>query len=139
MTPLLNPLDCLNNHIQYICGTCGRCICIAHDPQRGLQRWNFPFRTLDIARLYLRTADYTMKKPCGIYEIMSGNGRTSYKIFASKDQLQEYLKRNKDKICKNMAPAFAVEEYKEYENTQVRKLLSAEIDKYMSERELLVH
>lgn len=72
-------------------------------------------------------------------EIMSGNGRTSYKIFASKDQLQEYLKRNKDKICKNMAPAFAVEEYKEYENTQVRKLLPAEIDKYMLERELLVH
>lgn len=22
-TPLLNPLDCLENHTQYICGTCG--------------------------------------------------------------------------------------------------------------------
>ncbi len=28
ITPLLNPQDCLENHEQYICGTCGRCICI---------------------------------------------------------------------------------------------------------------
>ena len=69
ITPLLNPLDCLENHTQYICGTCGRCICIEHDPKRGLQRWNFPFKSLEIAKLYLRTADYSMKKPCGIYEL----------------------------------------------------------------------
>ena len=56
ITPLLNPLDCLENHTQYICGTCGRCICIEHDPKRGLQRWNFPFKSLEIAKLYLRTA-----------------------------------------------------------------------------------
>ncbi len=36
-----SPLDCLENHTQYICGTCGRCICIEHDINRGLQRWNF--------------------------------------------------------------------------------------------------
>ena len=23
VTPLLNPLDCLEHHTQYICGTCG--------------------------------------------------------------------------------------------------------------------
>ena len=69
ITPLLNPLDCLENHTQYICGTCGRCICIEHDPNRGLQRWNFPFKSLEIAKLYLRTADYSMKKTCGIYEL----------------------------------------------------------------------
>ena len=68
-TPLLNPLECLKNHTQYICGTCGRCICIEHDPNKGLQRWNFPFKSLEIAKLYLRTADYTVKKACGIYEI----------------------------------------------------------------------
>ena len=61
ITPLLNPMDCLENHTQYICGTCGRCICIEHDPRRGLQRWNFPFKSLEIAKLYLRTADYSMK------------------------------------------------------------------------------
>ena len=56
-----NHLDCLENHTQYICGTCGRYICIEHDPHRGLQRWNFPFKSLEIAKLYLRTADYSMK------------------------------------------------------------------------------
>lgn len=79
ITPLLNPLDCLTNHTQYICGTCGRCICIEHDPRRGLQRWNFPFKSLETAKLYLRTADYSMKKSCGIYEIKSENVRFSYK------------------------------------------------------------
>lgn len=33
ITPLLNPLDCLEHHTQYICGTCGRCICIEHGPK----------------------------------------------------------------------------------------------------------
>ena len=90
ITPLLNPIECLQNHTQYICGTCGRCICIEHDPKRGLQRWNFPFKSLEIAKMYLRTADYSMKKSCGIYEIESENGRLSYKIFANNEDLQLY-------------------------------------------------
>lgn len=53
ITPLLNPLDCLANHTQYICGTCGRCICIEHDLKRGLQRWNFPFKSLEIANVVM--------------------------------------------------------------------------------------
>lgn len=134
ITPLLNPLDCLENHTQYICGTCGRCICIEHDPNRGLQRWNFPFKSLEIAKLYLRTADYSVKSPCGIYEIKSENGRYSYKIFASKEDLRLYLKKNKRKTCKSMTSVFSVEEYREYPNTQIRKLTSDEIQKYMSER-----
>lgn len=134
ITPLLNPLDCLKNHTQYICGTCGRCICIENDPKRGLQRWNFPFKSLDIAKLYLRTADYTMKKSCGIYEIKSEKGRVSYKIFPDVKDLELYLKNNKGKVCETMKAAFMVEEYKEYETTEVRKLNSDKIEKYMSER-----
>ena len=134
ITPLLNPLDCLENHTQYICGGCGRCICIEHDPKRGLQRWNFPFKSLEIAKLYLRTADYSIKKPCGIYEIKSTNGRVSYKIFTDSSDLQLYLKKNKGKTCNKMEPVFIVKEYKEYTGTQVRKLTSDEIKKYMSER-----
>lgn len=133
ITPLLKPLNCLNNHIQYICGTCGRCICIDHDPHRGLQRWNFPFKSLDIAKLYLRTADYTMKKPCGIYEIKGDSGRISYKVFVDSKDLQLYLKKNKGKTCKSMLPVLIVEEYKEYANTQVRKLTASEIKNYISE------
>ena len=134
ITPLLNPLDCLKNHTQYICGTCGRCICIENDPKRGLQRWNFPFKSLDFAKLYLRTADYTMKKSCGIYKIKSEKGRASYKIFPDNKDLELYLKNNKEKVCETIKPAFMVEEYKEYEATEVRKLNSGEIEKYMSER-----
>ncbi|MDB8656629.1 hypothetical protein [Streptococcus anginosus] len=133
-TPLLNPLDCLQHHSQYICGTCGRCICIEKDPKRGLQRWYFPFKTLEIAKLYLRTADYTMKQPCSIYEIENSKGRRSYKIFATKEDLQLFLKKNKDKICPLFAPVFIVPEYKEYPNTEVRKLTADEISHYMSER-----
>lgn len=134
ITPLLNPLDCLRNHTQYICGTCGRCICIEHDSKRGLQRWNFPFKSLEIAKLYLRTADYSMKRSCGIYEIKSENGRLSYKIFADSEELYLYLKKNKGKVCESMAPVFTAEEYREYVNTQIRKLTLDEIHKYMSER-----
>ena len=92
-TPLLNPLDCLQHHRQYICGTCGRCICIEKDPKRGLQRWHFPFKSLEISKLYLRTADYTMKKPCGIYEIENSKGRLSYKIFAAKRRFTNIFKK----------------------------------------------
>ena len=38
-------------------------------PNRGLQRWKFPSESLEIAKMYLHTADYSMKKPCGIYEL----------------------------------------------------------------------
>lgn len=133
-TPLLNPLDCLENHTQYICGSCGRCICIERDPIRGLQRWNFPFRSLEIAKLYLRTADYTMKKPCGIYEIESNIGRLSYRIFAENDDLIMFLKKNKDKKCHLMAPVFILPEYKEFPNTEIRKLDPTEIKRYMNKR-----
>ena len=134
ITLLLNPLDCLKNHTQYICGTCGRCICIENDSKRGLQRWNFPFKSLEIAKLYLRTADYTMKKSCGIYEIKSEKGRASYKIFPDNKDLELYLKNNKEKVCETIKPAFMIEEYKEYDATEMRKLNSDEIEKYMSER-----
>jgi len=40
--------------------------------------------------LYLRTADYTNKKCCGIYEIENFKGRKSYKIFANNTELENY-------------------------------------------------
>jgi len=133
ITPLLNPSDCLKNHTQYICGSCGRCICIEHDIKRGLQRWNFPFKSLESAKLYLRTADYTTKKPCGIYETENEKCRISYKIFAESEDLKLFLKKNKRKKCRLMTPVFTVGEYKEYPYTEVRKLTSDETEQYMSE------
>lgn len=133
-TPLLNPLECMRNHTQYICGTCGRCICNEKDPHRGLQRWNFPFKSLEIAKLYLRAADYTAKKSCGIYEIKSDKGRISYKIFVDDQELIVFLQKNKDKDCLSKKPLFCMNSYQEYENTQIRKLTTAEIEKYMIEK-----
>lgn len=138
-TPLLNPADCLQNHTQYICGTCGRCICIEHDSQRGLQRWNFPFKSLDIAKLYLRTADYTVKHPCAIYEIKDEKGRFSYKIVANQSELELYLKKNKRKTCTANHPLFRAEAYREFPKTQVRQLTPHEIAYYLSERERHTH
>lgn len=133
-TPLLRPGDCLIHHTQYICGTCGRCICIEHDDSRGLQRWNFPFRSLDIAKLYLRTADYTRKTPCGIYAIQAKNGRVSYKIFATVAELRAYLKQNPDKTCQSPAPVYAEPAYRDYPATQVRRLTPTEAEAYLSEQ-----
>lgn len=137
ITPLLHPIECLEKHTQYICGTCGRCICIEKDSQRGLQRWNFPFRTLEIAKLYLRTADYTMKTNCGIYELENDQGRKSYKIFADKDQLLDYLQKNKNKKCPLMKPVFQQIQYQDLPYTQVRKLTKDEIERYMEERRVI--
>ena len=134
ITPLLNPLDCLCNHTQYICGTGGRYICIERTPGKGAQRWMFPFKSLEIAELYLRTADFTAKKTCGIYEIENKAGRKSYKIFASNEDLQNFLKKNKDKKCASMKPSFTAKEYKEYPHTQIRKLSREEAELYLLEQ-----
>lgn len=130
--PLLGNLDCLENHKQYICGSCGRCICIGEHPERKLRRWNFPLKTFEMAKLYLRSADYTTKRCCGVYEIISKSGRKSYKIFVDDKELEDYLKKNKDKKCTNNKALFRAKEYKEYPNTQVRKLTKQEAYEYFN-------
>ncbi|MGT2751211.1 hypothetical protein ACVRXF_09995 [Streptococcus orisasini] len=132
-TPLLHPKECLENHTQYICGSCGRCICI-EQTEKGLQRWQFPFKSLEIAKLYLRTADFTMKQCCGIYEIQNSNGRFSYKIFTDKNTMLAYLKKNKDKSCISGNPLFSTSDYREFPNTEIRKLTAEEVRKYLSQQ-----
>ena len=136
ITPLLNPIYCLKNHTQYICGNCGRCICIEYDPKNNLQRWNFPFKSLEFAQMYLRVADYTTKKSCGIYEIQNQNRKSIYKIFPDQNDLEIYLKKHKDKACENKNPVFKSKKYIEYPKTQVKKLNPDEIQKYISERKI---
>lgn len=50
------------------------------------------------------------------------------------EDLQLYLKKNKGKKCENMNPIFIIDQYREYADTQIIKLTSDEIQKYMSER-----
>ena len=56
VTPILDPEKCLKSHRQYICATCGRCICAEVDCNNKF-RARFPFKTLEIAKLYLRAAE----------------------------------------------------------------------------------
>lgn len=134
ITPILESEKCLRNHTQYICSTCGRCICIEMDEKRGLRRWNFPFKTADIAKLYLRVAEVSTGKCCSIYEIISDKGRKSYKIFEDRETVEEYLRKNKDKQC-SMETIYQIEQYREYKKSQIRKLNSSEIEKYLKEQQ----
>lgn len=134
-TPLLHPQDCLKNHTQYICGTCGRCICIECEKTRGVWRWSFPFRSAEVARLYLRAADFTMKTGCGVYEIADRSGRLSCKIFADEAALHRYLLQNRDKRCEAMAPVFTAGPYTEYPRTEIRRLTAEEAARYLAERD----
>ena len=68
------------------------------------------------------------------YEIKNEKGSLSYKIFRDGQELLKYLKKNKGKTCEKMKPVFKLEEYREYPNTEVRRLSPDEIKKYMSER-----
>jgi hypothetical protein len=89
---------------------------------------------LEIAKLYLRTADYTEKKVCGIYKIKNSKGRISYKIFAEAEDLALYLHKNKDKFSEGGLPVYSARKYRDFEGTEVRKVSADEIEKYLSER-----
>ncbi|HAQ41334.1 MAG TPA: hypothetical protein DCM73_11200 [Clostridiales bacterium] len=134
ITPLLKPRECLENHLQYICGTCGRCICINKTEKGGLQRWNFPFKSLETAKLYLRAADVTTKNNCGIYEVTGSNGRKSYRIFPSEEALDEFLQKNKGKSCATMQSIYRRPIFEEFPNSEIRKLSLEEVDLYIKEQ-----
>lgn len=131
-TPILNTRDCLENHLQYICGTCGRCICINKTEKSGLQRWNFPFKTVEIAKLYLRSADVAAETNCGIYEIKDKKGRISYKIFNSPSAAATYT--TKHKVCLSKKPIYQRKRFKRYSNAEIRHLTSDEVDTYLKEQ-----
>lgn len=133
ITPLLHGEDCLTNHLQYVCGTCGRCICYQADPKRHLMRWQFPFSTLEKAILYLRTADYFHKKACGIYQLTADNGRNSYKIFSAPKDFDVYLQKNPKKSGTS-EPVFQMPAYIEYPDTRIARLTADEIAQYLAEQ-----
>lgn len=133
-TPVLGARECLENHTQYVCGSCGRCICVEKEPRRGLQRWNFPFRSLAAAKLYLRAADVSTRHRCGIYELCDGKGRVFYKIFEDVDALRVYLAKNKGKQCVAEQPIFQADAYAPFEEGRVRWLAREEVERYLEEQ-----
>ncbi|HER44075.1 MAG TPA: hypothetical protein ENO08_06415, partial [Candidatus Eisenbacteria bacterium] len=105
VTPILDPEKCLQTHRQYICSTCGRCICAEIDGNNKF-RAGFPFKTLEIAKLYLRAAEAIYGGPCEIYEIVYKNGRIFYRIFEDRKSLMEHMERNPDQSCRTMKPLY---------------------------------
>jgi hypothetical protein len=132
-TPLLNPEECLHHHRQYVCNSCGRCICVAVDA-KGRFRAKFPFKSLDVAILYLRAAEVVLQKPCEIYEIVNDKGRKEYKIFPSELELNDYLHNNKQKRRTSAQPLFVSSRYTASTSQQLRMLTKGEIEKYLKER-----
>jgi len=132
-TPLLNPEDCLHHHRQYVCNSCGRCICADVD-DKGKFRALFPFKTLAIATLYLRAAEVIWEQACGIYEIEDIKGKKQYKIFPSLSELKSYLKKNKQKRSLLSEPLLVTPQYKAYQPEQLRKLSTEEVAIYMKEK-----
>jgi hypothetical protein len=121
------------NHEQYICSTCGRCICAEADSQNKY-RIKYPFNSLEIAKLYLRAAEAIYQGPCEIYEIEYSNGRNLYKIFHNREDMFAYLKKNPMQSCPSEEPLYKTESYKPPERSQVRKLKTDEIAKYLAEK-----
>ena len=95
ITPLRNPEECLAQHRQYMCSTCGRFICVSTE-KHGKFRALFPFQSLEKAKLYLRSAEVLLKKPCGIYEFENTQGRSQFKIFSSETDVELYLKKKQE-------------------------------------------
>jgi hypothetical protein len=138
ITPLIKPEDCLKRHRQYICQTCGRYICAAVSVDKNKKgkkyRAGFPFRTLEIAKLYLRSAEVIEGKPCKIYEVIDDNSRKSYKIFSDRRELENYLKNNAHKKAVSGNPLYWTATYHQCAENQLRKLTKKEIDIYLKER-----
>lgn len=133
VTPILDPESCLVNHEQYICSTCGRCICAEKDSQNKY-RVKYPFKSLEIAKLYLRAAEAIYGGPCEIFEVEYSNGRTLYKIFQNSDHLMDYLKKNPTQTCSKKSSLFKTPSYRSHSKAQLRKLTNNEIARYIKEK-----
>lgn len=135
ITPLIDPEECLHRHRQYVCLTCGRCICA----NRGL----FPFKKFEIAQLYLRPVEALKGKPCGIFELNAYYSkmakkqkvRKTYKIFTGENELEAYLRKNTNKTVQQMEPKFRANTYLPCSDEMVRELTPAEITQYLKEKE----
>lgn len=133
ITPLLGAEHCLQNHLQYICSTCGRHICISSKGERA--RCFMPFSSLETAMLYLKSAEILSKKVCGIYEIQDKKtGRKSYKIYAEKEDLVKYLKSNPGKLCNDMKPLYISIKYAPVKDEQICALSNEEVAAYLQEQ-----
>lgn len=133
VTPILDPEGCLTNHLQYVCSTCGRCVCVDIDT-RNTYRVNMPFKSLDIARLYLRSAEVIHGGPCEIYEIEMANGTKLVRIYRDREEMEADTERNPMQSCPNPVPLLETSTFKPHTAAQVRNLTAEEVKRYLKEK-----
>jgi len=133
VTPIIDPGSCLTNHLQYVCSSCGRCVCVDLDKQNKYRVY-FPFKSVEIAKLYLRSAEVIFSGPCEIYEIELANGTRLVKIFKDKEAMEADMQRNPMQSCANPVPIFKTESYKPHDPSQVRNLTPDEVKQYLKEK-----
>lgn len=136
VTPLLGARECLERHRQYICGTCGRIVCIDLGGERRA-RCFMPFKTREIALLYVKCAEIISGKACGIYKLTYKRGDERYRIFESGEILDAFLKKNREVTCENKKPVYKTGLYTPVREDQVRYLSPREVDIYLRERNQL--
>jgi hypothetical protein len=76
------------NHKSYICTTCGRKQCLLH--------WPYPMKTKSEAIHFLKGAEVSTGKKCFVRHVKLGKFE-KWKIFASEEDYQSYLKTRKHK------------------------------------------
>ena len=133
ITPLRGAEHCLSNHLQYVCSSCGRCICIGPKGAKKA-RCLMPFGSLQEAMLYLKAAEIMKEDVCGIYELTYKRDDKRYRVFKSADELEVFLKKNKTVTCDNFEPVYISKKYVALPDEQVRHLTKQEVTKYLEER-----
>ena len=136
ITPLMGAKDCLEHHLQYICSTCGRVICIGPKGAKKA-RCLMPFGSLETAKLYLKAAEIMNEGLCGIYELIYKRGEKRYRIFKDAEALKSFLKRTPAIRCERYEPVYISEHYVSVAPEQIRHLTHEEVQKYLQERGLL--
>ncbi|QTQ11511.1 hypothetical protein HRI96_04410 [Treponema parvum] len=119
ITPFFAHENCLKNHKQYLCRTCGRCICIDKMSEIPL---NARFTSEKAARYFLRGAEAVYKTECGIFR-RKNNSLEYFKILPLYGNLS----------AKN--PAFYIPEtYRQPVKKQMIFLNPEQQEKYIEER-----
>jgi hypothetical protein len=125
--------ECLKEHTQYVCSKCGRAICIDKGVN-GKYRIALPFKTLRIAKYYLRAAEIVYNSICEIYEFEDDDNRKFYMIFKDHNERDEYLAKNKRFKLSQKDPLFTSPSFSPFDLHQCRRLSDKEIKHYLSER-----
>lgn len=90
---------------------------------------------MDMAMLYLRSAEVIKGSACGIYEIEdSKTKKTAYIIFTGQKDLSGFLGKNPGRFCKRSEPDYRSSKFTTPKKDQVRKLTEPEIYQYLAEQ-----